>query len=59
MASPNCERCNNYIYDEESESWSCAVNLDEDEMLHFLSGNFRECPYYRSDDDYEIVRHQN
>ncbi len=59
MASSNCEQCNNYIYDDESESWFCDMNLDEDEMLHFLSGDYKECPYYRSDDDYEIVRHQN
>ena len=50
-----CEFCANYIYEEEDD---CDVNLDEDEMYRFLSGNFRECPYYRSDDEYRVVRHQ-
>ena len=59
MAASNCEHCNNYVYDDECECWFCDMNLDEDEMLHFLTGDYRECPYYRSDDDYEIVRRQN
>lgn len=53
-----CEFCANYIYEEEDDCYYCDVNLDEDEMYRFLSGNFRECPYYRSDDEYRIVRHQ-
>lgn len=57
-ASAACEFCANYIYEEEDDCYYCDVNLDEDEMYRFLSGNFRECPYYRSDDEYRIVRHQ-
>ena len=53
-----CEFCANYIYEGEDDCYYCDVNLDEDEMYRFLSGNFRECPYYRSDDEYRIVRHQ-
>ena len=53
-----CEFCTNYIYEEEDDCYYCDVNLDEDEMYRFLSGNFRECPYYRSDVVYRIVRHQ-
>lgn len=53
-----CEFCANYIYEEEDDCYYCDVNLDEDEMYRFLTGNFRECPYYRSDDEYKIVRHQ-
>ena len=53
-----CEVCANYIYEEEDDCYYCDVNLDEDEMYRFLSGNFRECPYYRSDDEYRVVRHQ-
>ncbi|HIZ06622.1 MAG TPA: hypothetical protein IAA08_01655 [Candidatus Eubacterium avistercoris] len=53
-----CEFCANYIYEEEDDCYYCDVNLDEDEMYRFLSGNFRECPYYRSDDEYRVVRHQ-
>ena len=59
MASGCCERCNNYIYDDEAECYFCKVNLDEDEMMHSLQSDRRECPYYRSDDEYAVVRKQN
>ncbi len=57
--STNCEFCANYVYDEDYECYVCTVNLDEDEMYHFLSGTNYSCPYYRSDDEYAVVRHQN
>ena len=52
----NCDSCVNYVYDD--ESYSCMVNLDEDEMYHFLTGHYKECPYYKSDDEYRVVRKQ-
>lgn len=58
MASSNCDICVNYVYDEEYECYSCLVNLDEDEMYRFLSGSRWECPYFRRDDEYDVVRHQ-
>ncbi len=57
MAS-NCETCMNYEYDEEYEYYVCTKNLDEDEMYRFITGTQRECPYYRPDDEYAVVRHQ-
>ena len=54
----NCECCSNYVYDEECEYYSCEVNLDEDEMVHFLQDSFFNCPYYQSDDEYKVVRKQ-
>jgi len=58
MASGNCDACVNYVYDEDYECYCCLVNLDEDEMYRFLSGTQRECPYFRLDDEYGVVRHQ-
>ncbi len=55
----NCEDCINYYYDEEYECYTCAMDLDEDEMGRFLRGSFKDCPYYRRGDDYTIVRKQN
>lgn len=55
----NCEDCMNYYYDEEYECYSCAMDLDEDEMYHFVYGKTDRCPYYRQGDDYTIVRRQN
>ncbi|MGO5052421.1 DUF6472 family protein [Lachnospiraceae bacterium LCP25S3_G4] len=54
----NCESCIYYVYDEEYDYFSCEQDLDEDEMMKFVKGMFRECPYYRCNDDYRIVRHQ-
>ena len=55
----NCECCNNYIYDDYFDCYTCDVNLDEDEMYKFMSGSFDACPYFQSNDEYEIVRKQN
>lgn len=55
----NCESCSNYVYEEESATYCCAVDLDEDEMGAFLVGHTASCPYYSFDDEYAIVRKQN
>ena len=36
MAS-NCESCVNYVYDDEMECYCCDMNLDEDDMVKFLT----------------------
>lgn len=54
----NCDYCVNYSYDEEYECYTCEVNLDEDEMAHFIAGNYHQCPYFRMGDEYKIVRKQ-
>lgn len=54
----NCDCCSNYVYDEDYECYTCMVSLDEDEMAKFMTNTFQECPYYQSDDEYKIVRHQ-
>ena len=54
----NCDACVNYEYVEDYECYCCMVNLDEDEMYRFLSGTQQECPYFRLDYEYEVVRHQ-
>ena len=55
----SCETCAYYAYDEEYECYFCEVNLDEDEMTHFMQGGFSSCPYWRDGDEYALVRHQN
>lgn len=55
----SCDFCRNYVYDEESACYICLVNLDEDEMYRFLSADFTNCPYYQSEQEYDIVRKQN
>jgi hypothetical protein len=55
----NCESCEFFDYDEEYGENVCTVSLDEDEMLDYLSGNTRSCPYYRYYDEYKSVQKQN
>ncbi len=50
----NCEKCINYSYDEYSGTYCCLVDLDEDEMMRFLSGANDDCPYFRLDDEYGV-----
>ena len=45
-------------YDDEIESYVCDVNMDEDDYARFLSSSRTYCPYYQSNDEYKIVRHQ-
>ncbi|MGN1059055.1 MAG: DUF6472 family protein [Clostridia bacterium] len=59
MGKTTCETCAHYVYDELSDCYFCAVQLDEDEMRRFLSGGSFDCSYWRSGDDYAIVRKQN
>lgn len=55
----NCESCEHYDYDEEWDEYVCKIDLDEDEMTRFLSGNCRSCPYYKFYDEYKSVQKQN
>ncbi|HBA63064.1 MAG TPA: hypothetical protein DCZ20_04330 [Lachnospiraceae bacterium] len=54
----SCECCSNYVYDEEYGYYVCEVNLDEDEMMRFMTSTVYACPYYQTDDEYQIVRKQ-
>ena len=53
-----CEDCVYYDFDEELDAWVCEADLDEDELGRFLSGDFSDCPYFRLDDEYGIVKKQ-
>ncbi len=48
---PSC--CN---YDDEYDEYICDVDLDEDEMVRFLSAG--DCPYWRPGDEYRTARRQ-
>ena len=54
----NCEACAYFTYDEDYECYVCEMDLDEDEMVRFLSSSFDACPYYQPGDEYRIVRRQ-
>lgn len=58
-APTSCDLCQYYVYDDESDCYICEINLDEDEMLKFLSSSNDACPYFVLYDEYKIVRKQN
>ena len=58
VARYNCDYCNNMVYDEEMEEYVCDVDMDEDDYARLLTSEYRECPYYQSNDEYKVVRHQ-
>lgn len=59
MAKDLCESCAYYDYDEEYEEYYCSINLDEDEMEKYMSGNMNSCHYYSPYDEYKVVHKQN
>ena len=54
----NCDYCVHYDWDEDGEYYVCNMNLDEDEMVAFLHGQNKSCPYYQMYDEYKIARKQ-
>ena len=44
--------------DEQLPDMPEEINLDEDEMVRFLSGRTQSCPYYRFYDEYKSVQKQ-
>ncbi len=54
----SCDSCEFYEYDEYTDSYTCNLSLDEDEMIEFLGGATKGCPYYRYYDEYKSVRKQ-
>lgn len=54
----NCDDCQYYAYDEEYDEYLCTLYLDEDEMVRFMNGQYKSCPYYKTGDEYKIVRKQ-
>ena len=43
----NCESCMNYEYDDDYECYVCTQDLDEDEMVRFVQGDFRDAHIIR------------
>lgn len=54
----NCDLCVYYVYDESEECSICMADFDEDEWVRMYSRN-KDCPYFRAEDEYGIVRKQN
>lgn len=57
-STAGCESCSNYVYDDDYGYYICEADMDEDELVRFLSQIDFSCPYYHPDDEYLIVRKQ-
>jgi len=53
-----CEECEFYDYDDESDTYTCQMNLDQDDLADFLGRQTAECPYYRYYDEYQSIHNQ-
>jgi len=54
----SCDTCAYYSYDEEYECYVCDMDMDEDELIRFMTDSHYGCPYYRNGDEYAVVRRQ-
>ena len=57
-----CDTCAHLEWDEEDETYYCAVDIDEDDYARMMQReNGRpslRCPYWVNADEYAVVRHQ-
>ena len=54
----DCERCSNYIFDDESGEYFCEAPIDQDAWERLLEGRRKDCPYYIEDGEYKTVNKQ-
>ena len=54
-----CDQCRYNCLDDESGEYYCSAELDEDELVRFLSGSENECGFYMPYDEYKMVQKQN
>ncbi|HHV99938.1 MAG TPA: hypothetical protein GXX36_10290 [Clostridiaceae bacterium] len=53
-----CECCVYYVFDDEYNCYACQIDLDEDEMVRFMTRSYDDCPYFRFNDEYKTARKQ-
>ena len=53
-----CSQCAYLVYDDETEGYVCDVCMDEDDYYRLIRSNYRQCPYYRNGDEYQVVKKQ-
>jgi len=54
----SCDTCAYYYYDEDYDGYICDMDIDEDDFVKLMQGNYKDCPYYTNGDEYRVVRHQ-
>ena len=54
----SCDYCAYNEYDEVADEYFCSVNMEEDDMAKFVQSSYKNCPFFKSGDEYKVVRHQ-
>lgn len=56
----DCDNCNNFVWDEDAQEYYCTADLDDDDVARLMQedGRRSQCPFWESDNEYEVVRHQ-
>lgn len=53
-----CDECNNYQYDDEDECYYCVADMDEDDVYRLTQRQYKSCPFFSSNNEYEVVKKQ-
>ena len=53
-----CDECAYLEYDENDDEYYCSVDMDEDDYVRMISQGSKDCPYWKSGDEYAVVKHQ-
>jgi hypothetical protein len=53
-----CSQCAYLVYDDDMEEYVCDVRMDEDDYYRLVRSNYKQCPYYRNGDEYQVVKKQ-
>ena len=53
-----CSQCAYLVYDDEMDEYVCDVRMDEDDYYRLVRSDYRQCPYYRNGDEYQVVKKQ-
>ena len=53
-----CSQCAYLVYDDDMEEYVCDVRMDEDDYYRRVRSNYKQCPYYRNGDEYQVVKKQ-
>ena len=56
--SAYCDTCVFNAWDEDEEDYVCQADMVEDDCYRLLADSRSGCPFYRNDNEYEVVRHQ-
>lgn len=53
-----CDECNNFQYDDEDECYYCVADMDEDDVYRLTQRQYKSCPFFSSNNEYEVVKKQ-